>query len=114
MTLIEQFEKESGLKYPKHDISAQANFDELYEEWLEKRVLQWIDVKDRLPENNGYDYLIFRAVDVRTIEDPGADCEFTWSIGTFKNGLFYYPGRDISYKQDEITHWMELPESPFI
>lgn len=78
-----------------------------------KTALQWIDVKDRLPVENGY-YLIV--------------CNSRRCLAEYINNTWYtnefidpFKGKDIRFEsfsklcewtQENTTHWMELPESP--
>jgi hypothetical protein len=101
MDLIKQFEKESGLTYPKHDMSAQANFDELYEEWLENK-LRWIDISYDLPKESEIVDIIEKNSN-RRIPDV-----------LFKAGKFYYSVYGISEMVELTTvkYWYKLPSIP--
>lgn len=101
MTLIKQFEKESGLTYPKHDTIAQSNFDELYEEWLENK-LQWTDILYGLPNES-------EIVDILEINSNRRITDVL-----FKNGNFYYSVYGISEMVELTTvkYWYKLPSIP--
>ena len=57
---------------------------------------EWINVKDRLPKNDGKDVLTYRGVDGVCIE-------------LYANGYGF--SFDDMFKS-EVTHWMPLPEPP--
>lgn len=62
------------------------------------KVMEWIDVKDRLPEHTTY-VLIHFIYDGESYVDKGA----------------YYPdGKwiDCDYDYVNVTHWMPLPKPP--
>lgn len=59
-------------------------------------VNQWISVKDRFPDDDGW-YLVYKFKQVRIAEW----CENCW-----------YNERDLPIDDVAITHWMPLPEPP--
>lgn len=63
---------------------------------------EWISVKDRLPEHKG-DYLVY--------------WESTNQWGLLSNNIetVYFRGKtQWAKRNDDITHWMPLPEKPNI
>ncbi len=61
-------------------------------------MMDWISVKDRLPENG-----IGRPV---VISDGKS-----YSLAVFSEG-FWYAGRGTTFSEREIKYWMPLPEPP--
>ena len=72
--------------------------------------MEWISVKDRLPEMDGND----EAVDCRIKLDDGSETN-----GHYEDGDWWIAQPDpfvgrvgAHYADIEVTHWMALPEPP--
>ena len=57
----------------------------------------WISVEDGLPDDTSVDVLV-------------CDCSGACTVACM--GTYYWTVWDQSWKSDEITHWMPLPEPP--
>lgn len=76
--------------------------------------MEWISVKDRLPEiNNSSDYyLVFgKYIDDKT-DDPArvVPCFYEKLIGERKG--YFFENSYYEYPEIIATHWMPLPEGP--
>jgi hypothetical protein len=92
-------DKISDLFFDKYEEKANSDLTEFYKEVLkilinEKGQSEWISVKDKLPESDGF-YLAW----------------YTFNDGRHACDIFYYNccGSSMS---SAITHWMTLPEPP--
>lgn len=73
--------------------------------------MEWISIKDRLPEKDGR-YLCYR----RSYVGDGSYCDIL-RYGTIydsgKRRTFYFFDSDYGdVEAGNVTHWMELPEPP--
>lgn len=75
---------------------ARAFYEEGYRAAM--RQSKWISVKERLPENNQ------QALCVMT---DGSFCVFTWNYIDWM-----WNDGDEWYREEDVTHWMPLPEPP--
>jgi hypothetical protein len=68
------------------------------------KIMDWIDVNDRLPEtdHNDFSKVVLAVNDRGTIKTTRLDTEYS------KKG--YWIGFDFS--DSNVTHWAELPEPP--
>ena len=70
--------------------------------------MEWINVKDRLPENNVWVLVAIENVGVLTeLGIYCCDCE----NGTGKLSTGWLTSCSL-HKEERITHWMPLPEPP--
>lgn len=71
--------------------------------------MEWISVKDRLPEKDGQ-YLCYKNYVV------GGYCDLLWYGTIYDHGkkrTFYFFDPDYGdIEVSNVTHWMELPEPP--
>lgn len=78
------------------------------------RHMEWISVKDRLPEENGR-YLVYKVCSYGNYIDIA---RWTSNYEGFEEHLndkaiwYKYDSEFGDYEIDGITHWMSLPESP--
>lgn len=73
--------------------------------------MKWVDVKDYLPEENAFVYLVY----TNCRNHPLIQKKFAIYIAWFMNGKFYPEERDSGRNfidSVEITHWMDLPDPP--
>jgi len=104
MTLQEQFEQETGLSCRESDKEEHVYDQDLelgssweYVKWLESRVPQWINVKDKLPEKSG-NYIIH-------------NFEFKNTYEAYFNGISWlHTNGDRIY--DCVDMWQEMPADP--
>ena len=61
---------------------------------------EWIDVNERLPENNLNQVLVI-------VQDEGYEPYVT--IRYYQEGMFLAAG---VFREEGVTHWMPLPEPP--
>ena len=78
-------------------------------------VQQWIPVTERLPEKDG-DYLTSCSYDTWSqisILYFNKDGDDIWGGGfSGEKNVFYYDYDGVYVSQDNVTHWMPLPEPP--
>ena len=63
--------------------------------------MEWISVKDRLPEDEKEMILV-----------TDGDTVITGFMFTLEDGKVYTPGLKMGGRSMEVTHWMPLPEPP--
>ena len=68
----------------------------------EERSMSWINVKERLPEDHE-EVLVYI---------PGESCIDIAVHRTLLKGYAYWSCSDDAYDNDEVTHWMPVPEPP--
>jgi hypothetical protein len=61
--------------------------------------MNWISVKDRLPEN-GQRVMIYNGIEIMD--------GFNW----WKEDDIFQNDYDQEFKKQEVTHWMKLPDPP--
>jgi hypothetical protein len=62
-------------------------------------IVEWISVKDRLPEKGTY-VLTYDGLDMNLARFTGEDSKYYWDCDTY--GMYDY----------DVTHWMPLPPPP--
>lgn len=79
--------------------------------------MEWISVKDRLPNENGI-YLVVKQWNLRRTVST---CDFTlnlhelddWAFPDEKRpGWYNYDSDEGFYEVKNVTHWAKLPEPP--
>lgn len=75
---------------------------EAMQEYAEQFKPKWISVEERLPEEEGFEFIIFGRY--------AADCpdRVMTAQFNFKKGYFHVKG----VKSKNVTHWMPLPTKP--
>ena len=68
--------------------------------------MEWIDVNDRLPENNS-DVLVYDS-DYNTVYSANYNSKYFNQTGFWLNEA----GGEYQYEFEYVTHWMPLPEPP--
>lgn len=72
-------------------------------------MMEWISVKDRLPEKPMYDWVL---VQVKLIPENNYGVPH---VGELRNGVWYSDCYDTPLEESagvRVTHWMPLPEFP--
>ena len=79
-------------------------------------MVEWISVKDRLPEKNGEYLIVYRYFGYRSIKV----CSFSTDLHRVDDYIFkeHRPGWYVCdsevmyYERTGVSHWAELPEMP--
>ena len=73
--------------------------------------MEWISIKDQLPNNNGNVFVC----EMDAINDYAYpyNYEEACGMGYYENGAWWHNNDDgLDYGIEDITHWMPLPEQP--
>ena len=71
--------------------------------------MEWISVKDRLPERN-HKYLVYGKVETNFLDYSFIGVAELWQVGV--TGSQWRLDDFEAGDEDYITHWMPLPEAP--
>lgn len=102
----------------EHSAVLLSDVSKMMREWVERQPTltppnEWVSVETEMPKEPGH-YLV--VLDRKAPEDLGGDKKMVRIMRFRLDGKFQYPAHFPAWINDEIeenvTHWMPLPEAP--